>query len=96
MSASNQRLKVQVHLPVFLDDLLNHPPRLLILLERALDEDVPQIRVRYLFLRDLNPRPALQLQGPYGVPALPDNQTHTLVRDRDDIGVGARRPVRGQ
>lgn len=59
MSACNKRLKVEMHLSVLFDYLIDHSASLFILLKRPFDKYVTKIWMRYLFLCNLNPSTGL-------------------------------------
>jgi hypothetical protein len=96
MCTSYQWLKIQMHFPMFLNYLINHPPCLLIFLQWPLNKHIPQVRMRYLLLSHLYPRPTFKLQWPYSIAPFAYNETDTLVRHGYYVCVGARRPVWGQ
>lgn len=90
---SDVDLRVRVP-PVLLNDFLDHLLGLRVFLLGALHEDVPEIASLNFFLGDLDLGSALNLKLTDGLSTLANNQAHTVIGHRNDVGVGRRRPIR--
>jgi hypothetical protein len=74
-------------LPCLLDDGLDEGLGALVAILGTINENVADVGIRDFFLRHLDLRPTFLLQLPNRLPSLPDDQSHTLVRHRQDVGL---------